>query len=125
MMSGPAQSGRCQRPSLAWSCVAGILMPRGGGGLCQRTLAGWYCSTTLAGMRPRALTARPGSLPRPDITGALAVSRGPPGPTRWCPPRCGPPSGALGPLACGAGMLDDDVSVEGAAVASARGRSGQ
>jgi hypothetical protein len=61
----------------------------------------------------------------PDITGALAASRGPPGPTRWCPPRCGPPSGVFRPLACGAGMLDDDVSVEGAAGASARGRSGQ
>jgi hypothetical protein len=36
-----------------------------GRGMRYRPSAAWYCSTTLAGMRPRPLTAMPWSLPRP------------------------------------------------------------
>jgi hypothetical protein len=47
--------------------VARILVPRGGG-LCYRSLAAWYCSNTLAGMRPRSLTARPCSFAQARIS---------------------------------------------------------
>src|SRR5215468_214184 len=44
-------------------------------------------------MRPRSLTARAVLLrPGPDTTGTLTASRGPPGPSRRCPPR---PAGVL------------------------------
>src|SRR5690348_227430 len=35
---------------------------------CYRPLAAWYCSTTLAGMRPRSLTARPCSFAQARIS---------------------------------------------------------
>jgi len=44
----------CRRPG------DGLPAVRGTGAVYQRPLpAAWYCSATLAGMRPRSLTARP------------------------------------------------------------------
>ena len=43
-------------------------------GLCQdRLVAASYCSTTLAGMRPRSLTVMPGFRPGPDTAAAVAA----------------------------------------------------
>ena len=49
-------------------CVAGAgpsMMPLG---QRQFPVAAWYCSTTLAGMRPRSLTARPWPLAQARIS---------------------------------------------------------
>ena len=56
-------------------------------GVCQRPLvAAWYCSTTLAGMRPRALTAMPWSCAHARISPLrILVGCGPPRPAALSP----------------------------------------
>src|SRR5215471_17261378 len=64
--SSPSPRSRRSAPSRSWPPSDQMrIQPRKhlrGGDLCYRPTAAVYCSTTLAGMRPRPLTARPCSL---------------------------------------------------------------